>query len=385
LKIGHIADLHLGFRAYHRTNERGTNLREADVSAAAWRGAEAIARIRPDLLVVPGDIFHAARPPNAAIGDAFRLFSWLAQACPGMPIVIISGNHDSPRSSDTTNIVTLLGEIPGLHVVADRSRWVRLEALDAAILCMPHNYLSAGEAPPIEPDPTVGTNLLMLHTTVTGDHISEKLRVVAEFGGETLHQTAIGPEKWDYVALGHYHITTAITPNMWYSGSPERCSSNIWLEADEKKGFLVYDTDQKRAEFVELETRPVIDLPVIHAGGMGPSEMDAAVRAAVESIAGGFEGKIIRQVVSGLPRPLLREMDHAQLRAYKAGAAHFQFDVRPARTNTGRGDSTSGVDQRRPLGEQVEGFLDRWPIRTERVARENLLALGRRYLNEGTD
>lgn len=401
--IAHLADLHLGFRAYHRVTPRGVNAREADVTGALQQAVEKLVRLRPDLVLVAGDVFHTVRPSNTAIADAFRLFASLAARLPDAPIVVIAGNHDSPRSSDTGNILSLFREIPGMVVVTDDAETVHLEALETSVLCLPHNALArrwneqaavtpAGEPEPdsspaerilLEPDPVAKLNLLMLHGTVSGRAAEGKVRYVSEYGGVAVADTAIGPERWDYVALGHYHIATELAPNMWYAGGTERTSTNIWME-EGPKGFLTYDTAARAATFHPLETRPVIDLARLSARGLSAAEVDEAILRSVEGIPGGLEGRIVRLVVTDIPRHLVRELNHRRIREYKAQALHFHLDARPPEVRRIVG---SGAPMRRQtLREQVEGYLTRhWTPSSETIDRERLVRLATSYLDRVED
>lgn len=389
MRIAHLADLHLGYRAYHRLTPRGVNVREDDVARAFRQAVEQVVHLSPDLVLVAGDVFHTVRPSNAAIADAFRQFSFLSARLRGVPVVLIAGNHDSPRSSDTGNILTLFREIPQVTVVSDAARRIRLEEVDASVLCLPHNALTermdgdgstAEGAVTLEPDPGAAVNLLMLHGTVSGAAAEEKIRYVSEYGGVTVEDTAIGPDRWDYVALGHYHIATAIAPNMWYAGGIERTSTNIWAEAGGEKGFLLYDTEAGGATFHPVETRPVVDLSRLSARGRTAAEVDEAIRGAVEGIPGGIQGKMVRLVIADIPRHLLRELDHRRIREYKAEALHFHLDARPPEVQR---RAASGAPVRRlTLPEQVEGFLrKRWTPSSAAIERERLVALGRHYLD----
>ncbi|MDP9347764.1 MAG: exonuclease SbcCD subunit D [Gemmatimonadota bacterium] len=384
MKIVHLADLHLGFRAYHRVNARGVNVREADVADAFRRAVVRTVELRPDLVLVAGDVFHTVRPSNTSIASAFRQFSLLSESLPEVPVVVIAGNHDSPRSADTGNILTLFEEIPGLRVVADEARPVFLEEIGTSVLCLPHNALAVETATAMEPDPRARHNVLMLHGTVGGDVAEQKLRYVTEYGGAVVEDTDIGPERWDYVALGHYHIATELAPNMWYAGGIERTSTNVWMEAEGEKGFLVYDTGTKRARFEALETRPVVDLPRISALGMGTAELDERIRAAVEGIPGGITGKVVRLVVADVPRHLVRELNHKRIRDWKAEALHFHLDARPPEVRRVVG---SGAPVRRQtLQEQVESYLARhWQLSSGTLKRERLVELGSHYVERAEE
>lgn len=389
LLLAHLADLHLGFRAYHRINAQGLNVREADVAAAFRQAVDRVVALRPELVLIAGDVFHTVRPSNAAIAEAFRQFSSLTTRLPGVPVVVIAGNHDSPRSADTGHILALFREIPGMVVVTDEARPVYLEEVDASVLCLPHNALARPQGEnalarehvlALEPDPRASTNVLMMHGTVGGSAAEGKLRYVSEFGGVVVDDTAIGPERWDYVALGHYHLLTELAPNMWYAGGIERTSTNVWMEADGPKGFLLYDTERRRADFHPLDTRPVLDLPRLSARGLSVAEVDAALQEAVDGVAGGLDGKIVRLVVTDISRHTVRELNHKRIRDWKAEAVHFHLDLRPPEVRRLAG--FGAPLRRQTLEEQVEAYLTRhWTPTAETIRRERLVELGAHYLD----
>ncbi|MFO7262221.1 MAG: DNA repair exonuclease, partial [bacterium] len=223
--IAHLADLHLGYRAYARLAPGGINARERDVALAFRAALDRIIELRADLVLVAGDVFHTVRPSNTAITDAFRQFARLRAALPETPVVMIAGNHDTPRAAETGGILRLFAEIPGIVVVDDAARSVFLEQLGVSVLCVPHAALASGEPLALEPDPAADVNVLMLHGDVVGDGAETKLRYVSEYGGAAIETAAIRPPRWDYVALGHYHIATELAPNMWYAGGIERTST----------------------------------------------------------------------------------------------------------------------------------------------------------------
>ncbi|MBB4636244.1 metallophosphoesterase [Longimicrobium terrae] len=379
MRIAHWADLHLGFRAYHRVTQRGANVREADIADAFRQTVARTIELRPDLVLVAGDVFHTVRPSNTAIAEAFRQFSSLSERLPGVPVVMIAGNHDSPRSADTGNILHLFREIEGVRVVADECRALHLPDVNASILCLPHVSLSGGEETRIEPEPGARHNLLMLHGTVGGDVAERKLRYVSEYGGAIVPDTDIGPDRWDYVALGHYHICTDLAPNMWYAGGIERTSTNIWMEKEEK-GFLLYDTDAGTAEFQPVRTRAMVDLPRLDARGLSPAEVDDAIYAAVSRVPEGIRGKMVRMVVGDVSRAVVRELNHRRIREWKAEALHFHLDARPPEIRR-RAGSAAPV-RRQTLQEQVSAFLRTdWQLRDDRLQKDRLVEMGMDYVD----
>jgi len=395
--LAHLADLHLGYRAYHRLAPGGVNARERDVSVAFRGAVDRVIELGVDLVLVAGDVFHTVRPSNHAIADAFRQFSRLRAGLPRAPVVVIAGNHDSPRAVETGSILRLLAEIPGVYVVDDVARPVHLPELETTVLCLPHNALSANEEIVLEPDAGAACNILMLHGTVTGGAAAERLRYVSEYGGAQVDTSLIDPARWDYVALGHYHIATELAPNMWYAGGIERTSTNIWEEAGSAKGFVTYDTVERRARFHPLPGREVIDLPRFSArvrvgegGGeseagawrfLEPAEIDARIRELVEGIPGGLAGKIVRLVITELPREILRELDHRRLREYRATALHFHLDAR--RPEVRRLVGYGAPVRRLTLEEEVRSFLQGyWQPSSGEIEVGRLVELAERYLGE---
>ncbi|HUG40559.1 MAG TPA: DNA repair exonuclease [Longimicrobiales bacterium] len=405
--IAHLADLHLGYRAYHRLAAGGVNQRERDVATAAQRAVDGVVAARPDLVVVAGDVFHTVRPSNSAIMDGFRLFMRLRRGLPAAPVVLIAGNHDSPRSADTGSILRLLAEIPDVHVVDDAARAVRLERPDVSVLCVPHAALVAEEPPAIEPDPGAGTNVLMVHGTVSGTGVDEQLMRMVEYGGAHLERAALREDAFDYIALGHYHNATRIAPNMWYAGATERTATNIWAEADTRKGWVLFDTEARQGEYRDIRTREVVDLPRFSArrggtgeggegaeggeggeGGKGdawldPAEIDARIGDAVARVPGGVAGKIVRLVITEIPREAFRRLDHRRIRAIKAEALHFQLDAR--RPEARRSALENAGERRRTLEEELDAFLSGWTPQTPGIERERLRELGIRYLADTED
>src|SRR6185312_14268114 len=107
VKLAHLADLHLGFRQFDRQTPRGGNQREADVAEAFRRAVDDLLVQRPDLIVLAGDIFHSVRPTNPAILYLFQQLHRLRAGLPDAPIVMIAGEHDTPRSAETRSILPL--------------------------------------------------------------------------------------------------------------------------------------------------------------------------------------------------------------------------------------------------------------------------------------
>ena len=266
MKIVHIADPHLGYRAYNRITSQGINRREADVFKAFQTAMAKTVEIQPDLILIAGDLFHVVRPSNLTIQHTFREFASL-RAKTSAPVVIIGGNHDSPRSADTGCILDLFGNLPDVHIVHGEYVQVPLKKLDTSVFCLCHRALPQLSSLKIEPDASSGRNILMVHGTVEG--IVRNAYDLFE-----ISRSQVISDDWDYVAFGHYHIFEELAPNAFYAGSLEYTSTNIWSETKKAKGFIEYDLDERNViHFHEVDTREVVDLRPIDAQGFSAADL----------------------------------------------------------------------------------------------------------------
>jgi len=379
VRIAHLADAHLGFRQFQRLAPDGVNQREADVALAFRRAIEAVIARGPDLVVIAGDLFHAVRPTNRSIIEAFTQLARLRQVLPGTPVVLLAGNHDTPRSTEAGSILKLMASL-GVDVVDEGERRLVYPALGAAVLAVPHAALLARGSRAWAPDASARRNILVTHPEVTGcfPETGE-----SDYGGVRLEPADLGGD-WDYVALGHYHVVTEVAPRAWYSGSLEYTSPNIWgewrLEQQRRvtKGLLLADLAAGTVERIALPpARPVHDLPPLDAAGMTAAQLDAAVQGRLAGIPGGVADTVTRLVVENVPATLAHALDHAALRAVRMQALHFQLDLR--RPEAARITGVGGPGPRQPLPDLVAEYLARRPLPAE-LDRSRFVALGREYL-----
>jgi len=381
MRLVHLSDIHLGFRQYLRQTPAGINQREADVAISLRRVIDKVIELKPDLILIAGDVFHAVRPSNPAILHAFHQFSRLMQMLPDATAVMVAGNHDTPRTAETGCILRLFKPL-GINVVEGGPQRISFHKHDLSILAVP----DMGKTPPFEPDPAAKYNILLLHAEIEG--------VLPRSGRELdrrpmgITERELGAERWDYVALGHYHVYRPIAPNAFYSGSLDYTSTNSWGElAEEKvakkggKGIIEHDLSTGAHTFHPIPPlRKWIDLPALSGAGLSPASLDEAIREALDGCEGGIDEKIVRLVVRDVPRHILSDLDHKALREYKRKALHFHLDTRrPEVVRSDQGQAAPG--RRASLADTVRDKL-RSRLLTENIDREALVELGLHYLRE---
>ena len=340
----------------------------------------------PDIVLVGGDVFHQVRPTNSAIIHAYVQFARLRTALPDTEIVMVAGNHDTPRSSETGSILRLFVSL-GLHVVDAEPQALEFPALDLLVLAVP---LNQHERPKLQPSGSSRYNILLLHGSTEGEYGGyggPPPAVTNEIPEEELH---VG--EWDYIALGHYHVYKSPTrrPNMYYSGATDYTSSNVWGEKAEEretgvrgKGIIEHDLDAGTHVFHPIApSREFVDLPALSAKGMTTEELNDAIIEVVEAARGGIDDKVVRLVVYDVPRHVARQLDHRQLREYRKRALHFQLETR--RPETIRSSGRGAPGRRASLEEVVRDKL-RERLLSPDVERESLVELGLRYLKDAED
>lgn len=286
-KIMHMSDLHLG------KSLRSRDLSE-DQAHALGQIVAAARSERPDLVLVAGDVFDRSIPSEVAQTMFGRLMADLRRAlAPEAKILVIPGNHDSPRR---VAFAAELFESVGIHLVSE----VRLEpalvlekgGARLAVWALPfvtHGLLndfrrrqaesmrpghessseignSADKSPetraessaesPEPPEPLTApegsmasrlgeliaafrphlaefdANIIAAHCYVRGATLSES---DTDFLGGTEAVPASLFDDFDYAALGHLHRQQRLSDSVWYAGAPMAMSFG---DGEGEKGLL---------------------------------------------------------------------------------------------------------------------------------------------------
>ncbi len=377
MRLVHLSDLHLGFRQYQRLTPAGINQREADVAGAFKAAIDKTISLEPDLVLIAGDLFHTVRPSNPAILHAFLQFGRLQKSLPRTAIVLIAGNHDLPRASETGCILRLFGQL-GLHVADTEARRIDLADRGVSILAVP----DGSALPSLVTNSSARYNVLLLHGEMQG--LLPEWFTAADPARTEVTLEDLTRSEWDYVALGHHHIYQQVRARIFYSGAVEYTSPNTWgevfIENGAKfkgKGLIEHDLDSGKHVFHHLPSaRKHIDVP-IPAYELAPAEIDRKIAAVMTQI--DLDNNIIRIVLQDVQRHVVRELNHAALREYQRRALHFQLDAR--RPDLVRTVGPGAPGRRQSLVEIVREKLHSRPIEAD-LDREALIALGLGYLRE---
>ncbi|MCO6431222.1 MAG: DNA repair exonuclease [Deltaproteobacteria bacterium] len=374
LNVCHLADVHLGYRRYGKLTPQGLNQREVDINHAFSEAVTRIAELKPDITLVVGDLFHAVRPSNSVLTFCFREIKRLVTLTKA-PLVLVAGNHETPKRSDTGNVLRLFNEIPGVYVADQSAEQFRFSDLDLSVLCLPHASLSKLQKHEVRADDRFSHNILAVHAQLDRNWISD-------FGGVDLSLSALSPNEWDYIALGHLHIFKEFGYNAAYSGSTEHTAANIWAEGDRNKGFLqVLLPESKRIFHALSSPREVVVLEPIDAAGLEPAKVSELVDFALTNIPGGADGKIVRLTIHNLPREVYRQIDYKMVKRWRGRCLNLTLDTPIAAQ--GMGGVLPVLHRRGRLDSELREFCGLYPLQVSgRQEVENLLLSYLKQLEE---
>lgn len=237
VRIAHLSDTHLGYRALAKSHpDSGRNQRAVDIERAFGWAIDDLLTRNVDLVIHSGDLFHHSRPVFPAIGAAIRQFRKVERQ--GIPAVVIAGNHDTPRLRTTGSVYGLLeSALPEVHFFGGYEDIDPFELAGIMVTVVPHGRLTNPEPPSVYPVANQ-RNVLITHGFVPNMPAPVGLR---ETGDEEIGEYLLD-SAFDYIALGHYHLSGQARPNAWYAGSTERIG---WGDLETEPGYLIINLGEK--------------------------------------------------------------------------------------------------------------------------------------------
>jgi exonuclease SbcD len=341
LKIIHLADSHLGFSSYGRLDQHGQNRIEEMVYSGFERTIEKIVQLKPDAVIHAGDVFHHVRPKIKPLVVFQRGLQRLTEA--GIPIIVISGNHDAPKSYSLTSPFRLFENLRDTHI-AQRYKYECFEVGDHNFHCIPFCLDPEEYLTEFEKIKRCGRDVLIMHGLVE----SLKNRRMMSVGEHELKDSLLKRD-FDYIALGHFHGQTPIAENAWYSGSVEYFNFG---EAKDTKGMLLVDLEQGCAKPVPLRPNYMIDHADVNCSGFSSEEIAVCLMDLCQEEE--IKDKMIRITLTNVNRSAFRSIDQGRLN--RLGASALYFKIKPEFQDEVE-QNCRPVDRRR-LNEEFARFME---------------------------
>lgn len=309
--IAHLSDLHLGFRAHGRV-ERGADMRERDVAAAFERAVQEVVRLKPEAVVVAGDVFDRPDPPASAVVALARGLETLRASLPETKVFMVAGPRDTSRRGGEPGALAVLDTFQNVEAATGLTRSVLIEGLGLHACLVPYRAVRRHQPVIPDPDPRMKWNVLIMH---------------AEAGRGSDGGVRVDPAEWDYVALGGEHRHTKLSDRVRYPGSLERVALDPWDEAADEKGFLTVDLATGKVSFHAIPGRPVVALAPVKVVTADPERVRRKVHEVLTEVPGGIANKIVRIRLQGAVPSDLLALQGEPLRAFRGEALHLAIEA----------------------------------------------------------
>lgn len=326
MKVVGLGDAHLGRSYYPFTTPDGVNQRERDFEVSFEAAVELSLAQEPDLFVWLGDIFDHPRPTYRSYRVAQRAMARIREH--GIPLVVITGNHDTPRLPGTGSPYSALADTFADVSFAHRMAYESFDFPGLRVHAVPQTLtVEAALEGLAQADANRSgdrTNLLLTHPRVP--QVEPKHADINEI------QVDAGLLRSDLVLLGHYHFFTAVDEHkgVWYAGSTDTFSYAD--SPEEAKGIVVLDTDTGDCRHVPLTgQRPLLTLDTVHALGLSPAEVQSAVLQRAATVP---EGAVARLYLDEIDPEAYRLLDREAVREASGGALLLKLEPRFHDTQT---------------------------------------------------
>lgn len=307
----HAADLHLGYAQY------GLEVRRQDFDDAFNEIVDKTIELKPEFMIVAGDLFHQPRPSNVTLENAIRSFKRLRDA--GIPVLAVDGSHDSAPNSITSTILYPLDSAGLIHHLPRHEGACWRKNGVCYVYGIP-NYRTKHKTEEVlpafmeqnvpSPDPSV-SNIFVFHGAIDLAGVKPPY-IEAELSPKLV------PDGFGYYAGGHVHeqyLGKFKDGLLAYSGCIETVD---YEEGNYKKGFYhvhVNEKGQFQPEIVELQSPRKFVVLEQEFSGVNAHKITEQAAQLVKGA--DEEGAIIIPVLKGiLPMEASRtEIDLAHIRS----------------------------------------------------------------------
>lgn len=354
--IAHLSDLHLGYSSSNcKLNPQGVRWREADGYMAWIREIKDIINDGTvDVVLIAGDVFHTPTPSILAVKQAQKGVRMLADA--GIPVVILTGNHDTSDVRSELAATALLND-PDHGVYSHYEPYATYDVNDDVRLHLISHHLYKEQASTWDKvKPTNGKiNIFSTHGSMIDPLTKLAMHTDASPREVIIPDEIVNNHGWDYRLLGHIHERGFVGSSddgksdtshlkTYYNGSLIRRGFSDG-ETPLGRGWTKWTVQPDGLllpEFHTVAQRPQEDLPVINALDLSAADItDIAydhVSNAVEDIKSPFTAPILRQRVVNITPEKRKAVDQAMLRKLAAPALSWQLSMKTIQDEPADGD-----------------------------------------------
>ncbi|SMO99279.1 Exodeoxyribonuclease I subunit D [Paracoccus laeviglucosivorans] len=348
---------------------------EDDHEAVLGQIIETLVAEAVDVLVIAGDVFDRASPPNSAIRQFNRFLKRVAEETEAA-VVMISGNHDSGDRIEAMSVFStpsralvrgIADAVEAPLVMRDAHGEVAFSALAFSYeyaarelfgdesISTPADVIAAQIAAARAQVPAGARWVVVAHAFVAGGAVGEAERALTRVGGiETVPAEVFAGA--DYVSLGHLHKPQEVgAHHIRYSGAPLAFGFD---EAGQEKSMTIVDLHAQGSDIRTVPFRPL-------------RRVRSLTGSFAELLAGSPSEDFIQAILND-ETPLIDPMK--RLRAVYPNACHLTY-ARQARAPESRapGAGRAAIPPIDMVGDFLKVMRGRVPDATELALVANRL------------
>ena len=203
-KLGHLSDIHAGYRSGRRLNAEGVNIREQDGYDALEEMISDIIEQEVDAVVIAGDTMHVPEPHIRELIEVQKQLRRLADA--GIKVYMLGGNHESTDlRADIAASRIFDDSWRGIHSYAEP--YNRIEIADGIQLHMVSHHMYGDQAHTMSQIKSVEghLNIFSTHGSVIDPLMELALHTHGSPREVVIPDELLEDQDWDYILLGHIH------------------------------------------------------------------------------------------------------------------------------------------------------------------------------------
>jgi len=230
-KLGHLSDIHAGYRAGRLLTAEGVNIREQDGYNALDEMVTDIINAEVNGVTVAGDTMHAPEPHIRELIEVQRQFRRLADA--GIKVYILGGNHESTDVRSDIAAARIFDD-PWRGIFSFAEPYNRVEIADGIFLHMVSHHMYGDQAGTMSQIKSVdgAINIFTTHGSVIDPLMELALHTHGAPREVVIPDELLEDQDWDYILLGHIHergwvgskdnLTDTYGSRIYYNGSTLR-------------------------------------------------------------------------------------------------------------------------------------------------------------------
>jgi len=296
-KLGHLSDIHAGYRAGRKLNAFGVNIREQDGYDGLNEMISDIIAQEVDAVVIAGDTMHVPEPHIRELIEVQYQLRRLADA--GIKVYMLGGNHESTDVRADISASRIFDDSwRGIYSFAEP--YNKIEITDGVFLHLVSHHMYGDQAHTMSQVKAEdgAVNILSTHGSVIDPLLEIALHAEISPREVVIPDELLEDQDWSYILLGHIHErgwvgskddkTDTYGSRIYYNGSLLRRGYSD-KEMPLGRGWTLWTIDEDgsfSAEPRKVQQRTQLDFSAIDTADMTAA---AVTEQIIENLRGSQE------------------------------------------------------------------------------------------------